>query len=519
MKNLLTLGFFTCLLVFSVVGQETEPNVPNFNCFSSLEQELFEKNTDQREATPIALLMAIDSAKTSLDVAAVSRELEAAYRELEAKKIASKPLQRQVKLIFELFHERFLKRYKFIAAFPEVFDSGTYNCVSATALYALAFDHFGIAYRIVEQPSHVYLIADPNNLSIRVETTDPIAGYSILSDRFKKTYVESLVNYKMIEEKEVEERSVATVFNEFYYERVDDLGYSELAAFQYSNYGLELMGEENYPLAVDCFKKFSLLFPASERGKLLIVAATASQLGDSEYSKLDDIRLLIEMFNTADELASPEEIAREFKSLQHKYLIKQGDSAYIGQVYALFLKDLNDSLALNEIMFSYNFERGRILMNDLQYAMSIPFLSKAHALQPNNLDAKSFFARALFLDLSRYENNNPVMLEKLTSYSVQYPQLAQSNIFQSATAMVYLIAARNAFNADLRKEGNSHLQLFESIYDAEKSNVEIIMIAAAYGAAWQSYVRAGQKEKGIKMAKKGLEFAPYNTDLIRYSKY
>lgn len=68
---------------------------------------------------------------------AFSGKVDQLFMRLESKKVRAKPVEKQVKLIFKEVHDSFLKRYLEEAIFTDLLETGTYNCVTASALYAV----------------------------------------------------------------------------------------------------------------------------------------------------------------------------------------------------------------------------------------------------------------------------------------------------------------------------------------------------------------------------------------------
>jgi len=79
--------------------------------------------------------------------------------------------------LFDKTRSRFLRNYTEYATFSETLSSGTYNCLTGTALYALLLDHFGIPYQIIETNYHIFLIAESDNGRILLEATDAQNGF------------------------------------------------------------------------------------------------------------------------------------------------------------------------------------------------------------------------------------------------------------------------------------------------------------------------------------------------------
>lgn len=117
-------------------------------------------------------------------------EIEVFVKEIKTSKFETRSLKRKIKIIYKKAHLKFLKKYDKKANFNKVFENGSYNCVSASALYALLFDEFGINYSIKEKPTHVYIIADTLGLQTTIETTLPTSGVFSYNQNFKNNYIE-----------------------------------------------------------------------------------------------------------------------------------------------------------------------------------------------------------------------------------------------------------------------------------------------------------------------------------------
>lgn len=96
---------------------------------------------------------------------------------LAAKQASFKRDRDFLEYVFHKTHQRFLKHYEDYPSFSEMLRSGTYNCLTGTALYALLLDHFNIRYQVIETNYHIFLLAETPQGSVLFETTDPIRGF------------------------------------------------------------------------------------------------------------------------------------------------------------------------------------------------------------------------------------------------------------------------------------------------------------------------------------------------------
>lgn len=89
----------------------------------------------------------------------------------------------RAKKIFDLMFEHAMKAYQSEqTTLLEIFDEGYFNCVSATLLYNLLCDEFGITTRVAVVPAHVYSQINNGTAWIDAETTSS-AGFNPLRER------------------------------------------------------------------------------------------------------------------------------------------------------------------------------------------------------------------------------------------------------------------------------------------------------------------------------------------------
>jgi len=96
---------------------------------------------------------------------------------LESKRQAFRRDKDFLEYLFVKTHHQFLRHFAEYPSFRDLLTTGTYNCLTGTALYALLLDHFGIEYRIVETNYHIFLLAATPQGEILFETTDAINGF------------------------------------------------------------------------------------------------------------------------------------------------------------------------------------------------------------------------------------------------------------------------------------------------------------------------------------------------------
>lgn len=82
-----------------------------------------------------------------------------------------------VDYLFDKTRQRFLRNYTDYATFSETLNTGTYNCLTGTALYAVLLEQFEIPYQIIETNYHIFLVAETDNGRVLLEATDAENGF------------------------------------------------------------------------------------------------------------------------------------------------------------------------------------------------------------------------------------------------------------------------------------------------------------------------------------------------------
>ncbi len=81
-----------------------------------------------------------------------------------------------VKKLFIRMHRQVLTRFDAYASLDQTLQTGAYNCLTATALFAAALDYFNISHRIIETNYHVFMLVTVQGETWLVEATDPLNG-------------------------------------------------------------------------------------------------------------------------------------------------------------------------------------------------------------------------------------------------------------------------------------------------------------------------------------------------------
>ena len=84
-----------------------------------------------------------------------------------------------IKMIFSKVQLAFLHNYEQYAGFNDILTSYTFDCATATALYASFFVDLGIEFEIWETNYHSYIKISTKENTVLLESTDPVNGFNM----------------------------------------------------------------------------------------------------------------------------------------------------------------------------------------------------------------------------------------------------------------------------------------------------------------------------------------------------
>lgn len=94
--------------------------------------------------------------------------------------------QKLLRAAFHRVHSSFLKKYEKYADFNQVFETGTYDCLTATALFSHLLKRLNFRYEIIETNYHIFLIVQTSRGEVLLETTDRWGGFVTDKDAIAK---------------------------------------------------------------------------------------------------------------------------------------------------------------------------------------------------------------------------------------------------------------------------------------------------------------------------------------------
>jgi hypothetical protein len=114
------------------------------------------------------------SAASQAQIAHAKNDLNSFIGSLSKDKRSDASLLRKT---FRRVQARYLKSYEAYSDFDQIFQSGKYDCLTATALFSYVLDELDYSYGIIETNYHIFLMVQTSNGEVMIETTDRVGGF------------------------------------------------------------------------------------------------------------------------------------------------------------------------------------------------------------------------------------------------------------------------------------------------------------------------------------------------------
>lgn len=481
------------------------------------EHELSTFRTVQRNpqmVDPIDLFMVHYTPSETISVDAAHKQINDAVSVL-LKETESMSETKKVKKIYEYIHQRFFKVYQHDNSFPDVFKNGEYNCVSASAVYAIVLQRMKIPFQIMEAPQHVYLFAYPQSHRILIESTSPKNGYLSFDEAYVQRFINHMAENKLISATEIQSYSARQLFEKYYFNK-NGISLHQLAAVQYINYAAYHIRDADYEKALVEAKKGYFL-DTCERNNYVLLQLLRQVTANRNYSDaadLVDFKILCRYNQVNAREISKEAITDEFRRLTYTQLIKKSDPQMYRDSYEKIDPELKDSSLKAEVAFIFHYELARVgFLNNKNRKEIFGHLKAAYDLNPKHSDLQGLIKGLLSRELD--QSNNPAdMMKEIEDFNNQFSFLETDETFHRVRSNCYLESAYQQFALNNAANGETDLKKFEALCKANP-NVEPSdrFVEKAYSTAATYYFKKGNKTKTKEVLKRGLNYAPNNFGL------
>jgi len=506
-----------CLSISLSLTAQTDTTGLQFD--SALEGQFFYQQ-DKNNAFQHFYLIGADATA----IASVENEQKQFQNFLVAleKKVRKKKPAKKAKAVFKKIHEAYFGKYVLNPVFQDIFTKKEYNCVTATALYSIAFEYLNIPYQIKQTPTHVYLLAYPKTARVVVETTLPGEESQKVKKETLKEYKKYLIKNKIISENEAAELTEENLINDYYLPD-SNINIIQLIGIQYYNCGISYYEKEQLETSINQFEKAYRYFKYKYIKSLLlevVLVQFEKHLGeDGSINAFAKTLAKILALNQELEFKDIKEFALQaFTSKSLPYLKKSDGSQALEELIQTTLQELNSDSLETLIL-----QQGKLLLAEYHYhalntQQSIDLYTKYYDEDLHTdlrLIIKDCLARHLDA-LSNAKNG----LDTLAKYYVVFPFFKKDPNIRSFEVWCLMKLAHTHFELDEPEEGQKYLDQFTNTFQPNDP-VKFIesAIGSGFGSASAYNVRKGKYKLANTFLEDGLKYAPDNLEMRRKKKY
>jgi hypothetical protein len=493
--------FFTfSKVIFSQTKNDSIVRFSELRFHSSFEKEAF-CNFFRLKRDTFGLFLAIDP-KITIETAKSDFNLYiGVYNQLNEKNIKGKKLNAQIKFCYSTVHDRFLKKYNENVYFPEIFQTGAYNCLSASMLYSMVFDAMKIPYKVMAAPGHIYLIANPGSNSVVIETTNPGFEKAIFTGEFKQQFVNYLRTSKLISEDEYKHKSVEEIFEEKFNE-VNPATFLDLPGFQYYNSALTKFQDNDFDEALQLCQK-AYFFSQIQPIKMLLYNSLAFEIEKCRFDKVSDMDYLAEL--SRFENVNQESVAGIFGNIINHYLQYTDKDAYCDSLNQRLVSGLTEKIAKEEISFSYYMQMSYHYQNSEKVER---YIAKALEIKGNHRDAQLIMENYLKQKIFVIRDSR-AMLDTVIQLEKRYTFQAIAPMIKDLKLTAYLTVANDLCSEGKVAEADKYILNFESNCASPLKNQLLESITqSTYRSMAVYYFNKGNKVKSKNYVDRGLKYVP-----------
>lgn len=468
---------------------------------TAYEQEVLLNNN----ATHLEQLMALGAGASKERTLGVKKELDAFIDEIRASDLMRMSEVKLMKELHKKVHKRFLSEYQYISPFHRIFETGQYNCVSATALFALVLEGLDIPYAIQEQPTHVYIMAYPDTKAISVEMTALKDAYYLPGRKDVSKAISTLLELNVISEEDIRSKGELQIYHAFYNTNsVVDL--TQLAGIQYFNEAIIAANTDDYEEAFNIACKTEKLYDV-EKIKLFKAEIVSTLIADAKFDCLKDITYLAAYANL--ENADYKKVYYHYLSFLHEQLVTKGNRELADSSHTYLVQTLADSSLSKSLGALYYFGMSEYFSNAYNLRKRLEYAELAYINDPENQSIQGWLAESIvrsFMD--KYEGE--VLLSKMDAYMKQYPYLETHNRF----LMIYFYGCQDVsydyYDDNDGENGKKYFDLAIKTRNAmeDKEVLDEEQVGWLFAEAGAYLLRKQRNAEALKILEEGLKLAP-----------
>lgn len=502
--------YFWVLTLIAITNSElySQTNIDSTLFSQTAELQLF---TNYNDANAFELLYLIDN-EAATDTTKHKKAFYAFLANLD-KKLPRRNSKRTARIIYEQIHENYFTKYVDNPIFSDIFKNSNYNCVTATALYALALEYLKIPYEIRELPSHVYLIAFPKTEKIVFETTTPGSGLMRVNKKYVDYQKKYLVSNKVVTEQEAN--------SEHFFDKhilTDSIiSLKQLIGVQYYNTGIKYIEEEELEKAKQQMEKAYFYHKETyikDYLNYMFFASVEKSLNGTPANICSDLTKLYRYNKDAETVDF--NIVFLYEGILKEQIDKeQGDEIIISQ-YDCIKNEIETDSIVDKMKDITHLVLARHYYNSMDFDRSLSMMEEIYDESKTNvhLYIKNCLKNKLYKITSPEEG-----LDSLSYYEEKFSFVAKDEEMLGFKVWCLLKLVYVHFELDEIDEGMVYLNQFRAEFKPEdKVKYPEDMVGLGFGAASSHYFRKEQLGIAKNLLSEGLAYAPYSLQLKRKMK-
>lgn len=515
MKKALLILLFTILHPLATHAQLTF-ELADLKFYSTFEQESVREIHLQEPSDPQKILpvfMAVNPKNGAPELKQAQAKIAAIIRDLEKEKIGEKKFKKSAKIIFERVHSH-LRLYKEIAHFDQIFDDGTYNCLTASALFAFVLEHFKIPYALIEMPTHVFVLLDPGGENIWLETTDPTDGLFRLD---KSKVVAELRQQKLISEAEAQQKNDEELYDIYFKKMQVKITLNQLAGLAYHNYAVDQFAKKEYQKSVSSIEKASYFYRSEGRDELRMIALSTIIDNTESFERPEDYAPYFALYDYPAMHQKLNVMLEEiFEKTARKYLMESYNEPKFDQFYQYFVGTATlRKQSVNFYHFINYFYKGLNAGMKNNFAKSLTMLDSANMLKPHNTILEQLMGASI-VECIRKDKYlfRPTNTDSLL---IRYAFLKDNKDFIAEHCQHKLKSTLDLFDNGNEKEAFAALAAYEPTLATLKSQSDLeyhLSVQLLYNAASRVFIKKDDYKQCRLWLEKGLERSPNNDFLL-----
>ena len=514
------LGWVLMLMFISVIAAKAlgikdsvhiDPSLIHYS--SDFERKQFSEYNKNGKFDAINFLFCLDTTVTEVKATQLKEKLNLFFTEKLAPIVTGKNKDKTLKLFFNEIHDKLLRKYVTNARFEFLLDQGEYNCLTASALYAMAFERFNIPYQLRSTIDHVYVIVNPGPGETIIETTDPQNGVYQYSDQYKKSYIERQVKTKMISKDEYNSSNVEALFQKYFY-TADTIDLKQLAGYHYYNNAIDLIGKENFTEATNQLMKAYMLNRSAKVEYLLIIAISAQlekSLEITDSAAMQRYFLLVKLTGEKDY----DFLYNKYISVSEELALRQDDLPQYERLSSFIFSHIDDTAQLLKFREHYYMLCGANYYEKQNLPGAYENILLAYSL--NNRDVRIKASYKQVLDMLKHYVLNKEVIDSIYKIVERHSKKIPVAVVDEVMTQIWLLKASYEFEKGSVERGEACLDKAEKVaLNGKPASVDHDIVSLAYGAVYSHYYMKNKMSTALVYVKRGLKLDPGNSTLLGY---